>query len=347
MGETENKAAARPKTAAGTADWEIIFEDPTNGLIPLVGQANSHKILSACMSVVIDKLFIRQHDEAERDRLIVLLDQLTRGSDDADVTAAREGVISLLRDIKTQRMTKAAQHIAMEHEAKLKDPDRARERRRASGRNWAPIILASVIGLAAVAMVAVLFVLSQGSGGSSHSLKAEVQAEQEQEKEIAAQVRANRIAEEKAKIAKAEADKIAAEEAEKIAAEEAAAHFPKNVYFDAVYWRGKDARKKPTANFYQPVFYIRDADRLKRFCGNVPWIKEAVNLALSRLPPGMAKAEPVERVRIGDWLNNRINKRLGKLTVLTTGFLAPGDPGYQSKAYRCRRSGPPPTPTGH
>lgn len=336
MGEPQNKAAARPKTADGTADWEVIFEDPANGLIPLVAQANSHKILRACVSVVIDKLFIRRHDEAERQRLTVLLDQLTgESTDGADVTAARDGVISLLREIKTQRMTKAAQHIAMEYQAKLKVPGRARERRRASGRNWAPIILASVIGLAAVGLAVALFVLSQGAGGPSRSSQAEARAELQEA--AAAKARASRIAEEKAKIERAEAEKLAAKEAVKKAAKEQAAYFPKNVYFDPVYWRGKDARNKPTANFYQPVFYIRDADRLKRFCGSVPWIKEGINIALGRLPSGSGKTSAAERAGVGEWLKDRINSRLGKFTVLSTGFLAPGDPGYQTKAYKCRR----------
>ena len=154
-------AQSRPKNADGTADWETIFEDAENGLIPLVARAQSMEGLTACATLVINQLFTRKNDAAERDRLQGLLARLLKqGEAEGGIDGAREGVIGMLRSIKQERLLKAAAYVA---EKRAKPESIAeRERRKAGGAFLGDVhhLFASKTSMFAVVGVLVLAVLA-------------------------------------------------------------------------------------------------------------------------------------------------------------------------------------------
>jgi hypothetical protein len=102
-----------PKTAAGTADWEVVFEDPDTGLLALVGQASSPAALRECAILIIARLYARKDDPEEVARFtweisVLIPDHL--GSE--DLAGITQAVTILLRKIKDFRIQKAAEHEA-------------------------------------------------------------------------------------------------------------------------------------------------------------------------------------------------------------------------------------------
>ena len=95
-------------------DWELIFESPDQGFIPLVEQAQSIKSLKKCTTVIITKLFTRKSDAVFFNAYLTALDEFlpTTDSDDVDVSYSKRRIIALLRDIKKFRQRKAAECAA-------------------------------------------------------------------------------------------------------------------------------------------------------------------------------------------------------------------------------------------
>lgn len=106
---TDNPKAAWPKTPDGTIDWEIVFEDPETGLIPLVARAQSPDTLHASAEVVIQKLFTRKNDADERARLMFLLDETLEKND--DIVIMRTQITDMLRAVKEERIEKARVYV--------------------------------------------------------------------------------------------------------------------------------------------------------------------------------------------------------------------------------------------
>ncbi len=157
----ENKAHA-PHSAD---DWEILFEDPENGLIAMIAQAQSLDALERGTHSVLTKLLVH---EDERTRLegyqrkltaIVTLDGKA-----GDVVQARAGVISLLRQLKEE-----GKWAAKGHHEPPQVPRRGKQRRKSRARTKAPaatqgvsfakinkigIIVLSAMALLAIAVLA-------------------------------------------------------------------------------------------------------------------------------------------------------------------------------------------------
>jgi len=96
---------AWPRTPDGTTNWEVVFESPDTGLIPLIAKAQSVEALHLSTTVVIEKLFTRRGDE---DAVRILKHQLeTLLNTEGDFTSKQTGVTQLLRDIKETRIEKA------------------------------------------------------------------------------------------------------------------------------------------------------------------------------------------------------------------------------------------------
>lgn len=111
-----------PKTAAGTVDWEYVFEDPGTGLLGLVGQAASPAALRECAILIIAKLYARKDDPAEVERFTKEISALIPDDMAADNLAEiNTVVIGLLRQIKDSRIQKAAEHEAMRAAAETEE----------------------------------------------------------------------------------------------------------------------------------------------------------------------------------------------------------------------------------
>lgn len=109
----ENKKPTFPQTPDGVTDWPKVFEDPDDGLIPLISSARTANALRQCAFVVINQLFTRKNDTLEVARLGKQLDALfaERGTSD-DIEQLSEAIIGLLRQIKNERIQKAQEYLA-------------------------------------------------------------------------------------------------------------------------------------------------------------------------------------------------------------------------------------------
>jgi hypothetical protein len=107
------KKPAFPQTKDGVTDWERVFENPDDGLIPLISSAPSIEILHQCATLVIHKLFTRDNDKLEVARLTRQLDALiNKGRGGEDIGALTQSIIDLLRQIKSDRIRFAREYLA-------------------------------------------------------------------------------------------------------------------------------------------------------------------------------------------------------------------------------------------
>lgn len=103
-----------PTTECGVVDWETVFEDPEDGLIAMVRQAQSTDIVRDCVSAVVHKLFAREDDATRREALMSMVDQVILAarkgnrSEAAILSEAHAGVSAVLRGIKNHRRKRAA-----------------------------------------------------------------------------------------------------------------------------------------------------------------------------------------------------------------------------------------------
>lgn len=101
-----------PHKDDGTVDWETVFEDPEVGLATYVGRAHSPKALGQCAHVIVQSLFIREHDGDYRNAFNHMIDELIESSDVADdPPRAHDLVLKLVREFKANRIKHAERYI--------------------------------------------------------------------------------------------------------------------------------------------------------------------------------------------------------------------------------------------
>jgi len=113
-----------PRTAQGTIDWVVVFNDEDEGIIPLVASAQSVDTLVDCTAMVIQMLFSRDSDGALRAGFTTALAQVVAECD-GDRDAVCKAVSNILTDIRDDRTEKAADYA------------RHKEHRRAAQKLWA------------------------------------------------------------------------------------------------------------------------------------------------------------------------------------------------------------------
>lgn len=122
-----------PKTPDGTVDWETVFEDANDGLIPLLSHAQTPDALRQITIVIIEKLYTRKGDESEVEGFKKQLDRITFEGDNVEeqVRVLRSSVTDLLRTIKKDRISKAQAYIKLkkEEEAAAKQGKKRKKRR--------------------------------------------------------------------------------------------------------------------------------------------------------------------------------------------------------------------------
>ena len=72
-----------PKTPDGTTDWELVFESPTSGFVPLIAQARTSEASGQCTKLIIHKLFTRDAYGAMVEKFIADLDPIVSGVSEA------------------------------------------------------------------------------------------------------------------------------------------------------------------------------------------------------------------------------------------------------------------------
>lgn len=106
----DNPKAAWPKTPDGTTDWQVVFEDPTAGFIPIVLTGQSPDAIKMAATVIIQKLFTRRNDVDLCAQYITRLgDIITSANGKMDVIGT--AVSGLLREIKDERIELARVYV--------------------------------------------------------------------------------------------------------------------------------------------------------------------------------------------------------------------------------------------
>ncbi|NQW01275.1 MAG: hypothetical protein HQ483_16335 [Rhodospirillales bacterium] len=101
-----------PQTAQGIADWEQVFEDSTNGFIPMVLLAHTPAVLKQCATIIIQQLFSRDDDGTNVMKFLIALndiipDEMETSTDKEALATMRTEISVMMRKIKADRKTKS------------------------------------------------------------------------------------------------------------------------------------------------------------------------------------------------------------------------------------------------
>ena len=149
-----------PKTEAGAIDWEVVFENPETGLIPLISGAKSAGALRDSALAVITLLYTHKDDPPEIERFTVELHGLI-----PDDTPERllprlvEGVTAILRQIKDERIRKAEEYAGQKGVIEAGKKRGARKRAE-NARKKKTRIIARIAGGAALAVLGMIVYLA-------------------------------------------------------------------------------------------------------------------------------------------------------------------------------------------
>lgn len=110
-----------PRTSDGTIDWESVFEDQENGLIPVISTAKTPEGLVNCAAAITETLFSRKSDEDIRAGYTQNLAGISL-KNAFDMNVLREQIIGYLRDIKEDRTKRAADWVSHKSQRSNSDP---------------------------------------------------------------------------------------------------------------------------------------------------------------------------------------------------------------------------------
>lgn len=121
-----------PQTPDGTTDWEVVFEDPTTGLIPMLVKAQAPEALRQGTIVIIEKLYTRKSDVEEVAKFREQIDRITFTNESVDeqVRVLRVAVSALMRTIKDDRIQKAAAFVKLKKEEALAEKQGKKRKKR-------------------------------------------------------------------------------------------------------------------------------------------------------------------------------------------------------------------------
>lgn len=166
----DSKRRTWPKTPGGTVDWDKVFEDGEDGLIPLITSAKSAQALRESTILVIKMLYARKDDPPEVERFVAEVTSLIPDHlPESALPKIVEAVTGILRTIKDERVRKAAEYEkqkAAEKEAEKqgKKPPPPKDRRSAKpppGVDKQKIVVYGGLGLGAlIAVVAAYFIIT-------------------------------------------------------------------------------------------------------------------------------------------------------------------------------------------
>lgn len=100
-----------PHKDDGTVDWDTVFDDPDIGLTHFVARAKTVAALGQCAHVIVQSLFIRDEDGPHRNAFNVMVDEIIASVEDKDTEHARDVMIKLIGEIKSNRVRHAQHYL--------------------------------------------------------------------------------------------------------------------------------------------------------------------------------------------------------------------------------------------
>jgi hypothetical protein len=112
-----------PKTKTGVIDWENVFENPSDGIIPMISQASSKQALRKSSIAVIKQVYTRKDDPQITKRFISEFNKLISDESNNDnFPLIISNVSTVLRDLKKQCIRKAEEYD--QYKDYIKDSDK-------------------------------------------------------------------------------------------------------------------------------------------------------------------------------------------------------------------------------
>lgn len=100
-----------PRTRDGTIDWEMVFEDPENGLLPAISLAQKPEMLIDCAAIITEALFSRSSDENVRAGYTGKLASIAINNSNEAFEVVLAQIIVFLRSIKDDRIQRATDWV--------------------------------------------------------------------------------------------------------------------------------------------------------------------------------------------------------------------------------------------
>lgn len=290
---------AFPQTPQGVTDWEKVFEDPENGLIPVIAAAHTPDALRNCLVVVIKQLFTRQSDELEIARLMRQIDGLF---DEGSLPTS--SAMALLREIKDHRLEKARQHLAKKARKRKRD-----RRSETAGKRFERALYKLVknprylLGIFAVMLLILGLLVAAASGLLDDLFKAGPEAQQ-----TAADKGADKAAAPAALTGPMPAPPLEPAPKKK-------KKFPPTVVLRRMSMPRSFSNTGPMPAPILPILVLHDEDKLSTVCGNMPYLLSMINVALSNALGRKSTIGPDDLDRIGRDLTTQLNDQLGTTAV--------------------------------
>ncbi|MCK4939596.1 MAG: hypothetical protein KAR80_04825 [Rhodospirillaceae bacterium] len=334
MNNSANKKPLWPQTPEGTTDWDVVFEDPTNGFIAIISQAKTPEALRQTTELVIKKLFTRDDDGPEVARFCNELDQIISLINENDQLAATvDAVAGLLRSIKNERKEKAREYLENKKKGSMSGERRSRRKKNTlAAKIFRGLLVASdpkiaipiILLLMAVVVTAVIYFTSPQKKMPPREVSA---AGQQNQQAPSAEENAPIITDE------APTDLPTANEGDAPSPEDEAgdsvSKWPRAVLLQPMQWPLIRESKKDRLIPYATLIYVKSAKAISAVCINYPAVKEKLLISFSRAGLGNRQPSNFELKKIAATATNAINKRIGPM-VAYIDIIQYGKKGYRA-----------------
>lgn len=338
MSNSPTKKPLWPQTPEGTTDWDVVFEDPSNGLIATVSKSPNPEILKQTTTLVIKKLFTRDDDETEVTRFCRELDQIiSRVEKDDQLSATIDAVAGLLRIIKEERKEKVRQYLQNKKKGIKSGERRTRRKKNTLSAKLFRGLLAASEPKIAISIILVLIAVVVGAvtyfATPDKKMRPRQVAATEKPAAAPAQFPA-RISNQapgtepqESKTVKTEVKKADAEPEEK-GGSKTLSKWPRAVLLRPMTWPMMQVNKKERPVSYATLIYVDDISGVSAICKNYPSVQEKVLLAFSSM--GLAGHQPniAQQKKIAATATRSINKRFGTI-VANVEIVRYGQEGYK------------------
>jgi len=315
MNTTADKKPLWPQTPEGITDWDVVFDNPTNGLIAIISKAKTPQSLKETTALVIKKLFTRDDDAPEVSRFLAELDEIIGKVEENDQLAATiDAIAALLRTIKEERKEKAQEYLQKKKLGIAPKERRSRRKKNTLTSKIIRVILTASDPKIAIPLIVAMIAIVVGSVVYFAS-PAKIMPPPE--------VFTNGQSGPRPPAAKNGED--ATQDAPETASptdQEAAippegeggpmvSKWPKPVLVQPMNWPLIRENKKDPMVAYATIIYVSGSDGVSAVCINYPATKESLLIAFGSIGIGNRQPDDAERQKIAAIATSLMNKRIG------------------------------------
>ncbi|MDH5489238.1 MAG: hypothetical protein OEX17_04840 [Rhodospirillaceae bacterium] len=340
MNTTADKKPLWPQTPEGITDWDVVFDDPANGLIAIISKAKTPQSLKETTTLVIKKLFTRDDDAPEVSRFLAELDEIIGKVEENDQLAATiDAIAALLRTIKEERKEKAQEYLQKKKLGIAPEERRSRRKKNTlTSKIIRAILTASdpkiaiplIVAMIAIVVGSVVYFASPPKVMPPPEIFTRAQPDPRpsstetpkpgQEKEQSAPEGATQ-------------DAPAGDQAAAIVPEgeedPMVSKWPKPVLVQPMHWPLIRENIKDPMVAYATIIYVNGSAGVSALCINYPATKESLLVAFGSIGIGNRQPDYAERQKIAAIATNLMNKRMGNFVDYIE-IIPYGNEGYRA-----------------